>query len=26
VLEVRDGWLVKDTANPMLGEVSEVKA
>jgi putative ABC transport system ATP-binding protein len=26
VLEVRDGWLVKDTSNPNLGEVAEVKA
>jgi putative ABC transport system ATP-binding protein len=26
VLEVRDGWLVKDTANPGLGQVAEVKA
>jgi len=26
VLEVRDGWMVKDTANPGLGQVDEVKA
>jgi putative ABC transport system ATP-binding protein len=26
ILEVRDGWLVKDTANPGLGQVDEVKA
>jgi ABC-type lipoprotein export system ATPase subunit len=26
VLEVRDGWLVRDTANPGLGQVTEVKA
>ena len=26
VLEVRDGWLVKDTSNPGLGEPAEVKA
>jgi putative ABC transport system ATP-binding protein len=26
VLEVRDGWLVRDTANPELGQATEVKA
>jgi ABC-type lipoprotein export system ATPase subunit len=26
VLEVRDGWLVRDTANPGLGQAAEVKA
>ena len=26
VLEVRDGWLVKDTSNPGLSQVAEVKA
>src|SRR6201996_8771776 len=26
ILEVRDGWMVKDTANPGLGQVDEVKA
>ena len=26
VLEVRDGWLVRDTANPGLSQVTEVKA
>jgi putative ABC transport system ATP-binding protein len=26
VLEVRDGWLVRDTANPELGQAAEVKA
>jgi putative ABC transport system ATP-binding protein len=26
VLEVRDGWLVRDTANPGLGQTAEVKA
>jgi ABC-type lipoprotein export system ATPase subunit len=26
VLEVRDGWLVRDTANPGLGYAAEVKA
>ena len=26
VLEVRDGWLVGDTANPGLGQAAEVKA
>jgi ABC-type lipoprotein export system ATPase subunit len=26
VLEVRDGWMVRDTANPELGQATEVKA
>ena len=26
ILEVRDGWMVKDTANPGLGQSAEVKA
>jgi ABC-type lipoprotein export system ATPase subunit len=26
ILEVRDGWLVRDTANPGLGQAAEVKA
>jgi ABC-type lipoprotein export system ATPase subunit len=26
ILEVRDGWMVRDTANPGLGQSAEVKA
>jgi ABC-type lipoprotein export system ATPase subunit len=26
ILEVRDGWLVRDTANPVLNQGAEVKA
>jgi hypothetical protein len=26
ILEVRDGWLVRDTANPGLNQGTEVKA
>src|SRR5271156_5766095 len=26
IIEVRDGWMVKDTANPGLGQAAEVKA
>ena len=26
VIEVRDGWMVRDTANPGLGQSAEVKA
>jgi ABC-type ATPase involved in cell division len=26
ILEVRDGWMVRDTANPGLGQGAEVKA
>jgi ABC-type ATPase involved in cell division len=26
ILEVRDGWMVRDTSNPGLGQSAEVKA